>query len=131
MSRPRVLVVEDDRAVAYLLTRSLESMGCEVTLATDGAAALNLGLEEDFDLALLDHMLPGLLGAEILQQWTQKARGFPVLLVSAGGGEDEVVRALEMGAVDYVRKPFSVRELMARVRRHLVESNRMEGGVGG
>ena len=119
MSKPRILVVEDERVVSFLLTRSLEASGYSVVASADGLEALELGMRESFDLVLLDQRLPGLLGLEILQRWQAANRSFPVIMVSAITGEDDVIKALDMGAVDYVRKPFSVQEVLARIKIRL------------
>lgn len=116
MDRPNILVVEDERVVSFLLTRSLEAAGYSVTPSDDGLDALQLGLDNDYDLVLLDQRLPGLLGLEILQRWIAAGRTFPVIMVSGIVGEADVIQALELGAVDYVRKPFSVQEVLARVK---------------
>lgn len=119
MSRPRVLVVEDERVVSFLLTRTLEAAGYSVTACADGLDALEIGLNQDFDLVLLDQRMPGLLGLEVLQRWKAAAREFPVIMVSGITGEADVIRALEVGAVDYIRKPFSIQEVLARVKVRL------------
>ena len=115
----RVLVVEDQQSISMLISRCLESIGCEVVAAYDGDEALNLGLEQDFDLVLIDQWLPGLLGVEVLEAWKQANRPFPVILVSALSDQDAIVQSLELGAVDFIRKPFDVQELIARVNVHL------------
>ncbi|MDF1596764.1 MAG: response regulator transcription factor [Acidimicrobiia bacterium] len=119
MDRPRILVVEDERVVAFLLTRTLEAAGYSVTPCADGLDALEIGLKEDFDLVLLDQRMPGLLGLEVLQRWNAAGRSFPVIMVSGITGEADVIQALELGAVDYIRKPFSVQEVIARVKVRL------------
>ncbi len=115
----RVLVAEDEKTISLVVCRSLETIGCDVTAVHDGLEALQTGLAHDFDLAILDNQMPGMLGMEVLQRWKEEGRPFPVIMLSAMTNEDEVVRGLELGAVDYVRKPFSVRELIARVRAQL------------
>ncbi|MDH5372087.1 MAG: response regulator transcription factor [Acidimicrobiia bacterium] len=120
MSRPRVLVVEDERIVSFLLTRTLEAAGYSVTAVDDGLDALEVGMTEDFDLVLLDQRMPGLLGLEVLQRWKAAGRPFPVIMVSGITGEADVIQALEVGAVDYIRKPFSVQEVVARVKVRLL-----------
>ena len=115
----RVLVVDDQQSIALLISRCLESIGCDVTVAYDGDEALQLGLEENFDLVLLDQWLPGLLGVEVLEAWKDAGRPFPVVLVSALSDQDAIVQSLELGAVDFIRKPFDVQELIARVKIHL------------
>lgn len=120
--RPNVLVVEDERVVSFLLSRTLEASGYSVTTSADGLEALELGLTNRYDLVLLDQRLPGLLGLEILQRWHAAERGFPVIMVSGVSGEADVITALELGAVDYIRKPFSIQELVARVKIRLREA---------
>ena len=115
MSQPRVLVVEDERVVSFLLKRTLEAAGYAVTASADGLEALDVGLREDFDLVLLDQRLPGLTGMEILQHWKAAGRQFPVIMVSGMTCEADVLSAVEVGAVDYIRKPFSIQEVVSRV----------------
>lgn len=122
MDRPSVLVVEDERVVSFLLSRTLEASGYSVTTSADGLEALELGLTNRYDLVLLDQRLPGLLGLEILQRWHAAERDFPVIMVSGVSGEADVITALELGAVDYIRKPFSIQELVARVKIRLREA---------
>ncbi len=115
----RVLVVDDQQSIAMLISRCLESIGCDVVAAYDGDEALQLGLEQDFDLVLLDQWLPGLLGVEVLEAWKDAGRPFPVILVSALSDQNAIVQSLDLGAVDFIRKPFDVQELIARVKIHL------------
>lgn len=119
--RPKVLVVEDERVVSFLLTRTLEAAGYSVTAVGDGLDALEIGLSEQFDLVLLDQRMPGLLGLEVLQRWKAAGRDFPVIMVSGITGEADVITALELGAVDYIRKPFSIQEVIARVKVRIRE----------
>lgn len=119
MSRAQVLVAEDDRVVSLLIARSLEGVGAQITTVYDGLEAFEVGLTNDFNLVLLDQVMPGLLGVEILQRWTDNGKDMPVIMVSALTAEEDIVRCLELGAVDFIRKPFSVRELLARVNVHL------------
>ncbi len=116
---PRILVVDDQQSISMLISRCLESIGCSVTVAYDGDEALKLGLEQNFDLVLIDNWLPGLLGVEVLQAWKEADRPFPVILVSALSDQDAIVKSLQLGAVDFIRKPFDVQELIARVNVHL------------
>ncbi|MGH9167183.1 MAG: response regulator transcription factor [Acidimicrobiia bacterium] len=115
----RVLVAEDEPTISLVVCRSLEAAGYQVVAARDGLQALEAGLREKFDLAILDQQMPGLQGIEVLQKWREQERHFPVMFLSAMADEEDVVRGLELGAVDYIRKPFSARELLARVRAHL------------
>ncbi len=126
MNKPKILVVDDERAVAFLLTRSLESAGCEVTTVDDGLEAYDLALAQRFDVILIDHLLPGLLGQEVVQRWRQAGLKTPVIIVSGVSNEEDIVRSLESGASDYVRKPFSVREIIARVKVQI--RDRPQGG---
>lgn len=126
MNKPKILVVDDERAVAFLLTRSLESAGCEVTTVADGLEAYELALVTQFDVILIDHLLPGLLGQEVVQRWRQAGLKTPVIIVSGVANEEDIVRSLESGASDYVRKPFSVREIIARVKVQI--RDRPQGG---
>jgi len=119
VSRAQVLVAEDDRVVSLLIARSLEGVGAQITTVYDGLEAFEVGLTNDFNLVLLDQVMPGLLGVEILQRWTDNGKDMPVIMVSALTAEEDIVRCLELGAVDFIRKPFSVRELLARVNVHL------------
>ena len=119
MSRPQVLVAEDDRVVSLLIARSLEGLGAEITTVYDGLEAFEVGLTNDFNLVLLDQVMPGLLGVEVLQRWIDDGKDTPVIMVSALTAEEDIVRCLELGAVDFIRKPFSVRELLARAKVHL------------
>lgn len=119
MNRPHVLVAEDDRVVSLLIARSLEGVGAQITTVYDGVDAFEVGLTTDFNLVLLDQVMPGLLGVEVLQRWIDDGKNMPVIMVSALTAEEDIVRCLELGAVDFIRKPFSVRELLARVKVHL------------
>jgi DNA-binding response OmpR family regulator len=115
MRAPRILVAEDDRVVSTLVCRSLETAGAEVTAAYDGLEAFEAGMDHDFDIALLDQVMPGLLGAEVLQRWSEEGVRLPVIMISGLTDEEDIVACLELGAVDFVRKPFNVREVLARV----------------
>jgi DNA-binding response OmpR family regulator len=112
----RVLVVEDDRDIAHLVGLHLEDLQCTVDLAHDGRSGLRQALARAYDLIILDLMLPGLEGLEICRQ-VRAGRYYPsILMLSARSSEMDRVLGLEMGADDYLTKPFSVRELMARVK---------------
>jgi len=116
--QPYVLVVEDDIAIAELLRYNLEAADFEVTLAEDGDEALTAVAERTPDLLLLDWMLPGTSGLEVCRQLRRKreTRMVPIILLTARGEEADRVRGLESGADDYVVKPFSPSEVVARVR---------------
>lgn len=113
-----ILVVEDEPAIAELLRYNLEAAGFEVGVSSDGDEALVAVAERQPDLILLDWMLPGPSGLEICRQLRRKneTRGIPIILLTARGEETDRVRGLESGADDYVVKPFSPTEVIARVR---------------
>jgi len=119
MSAARILVAEDDRVVSMLVSRSLEASGARVTAVYDGIDAYEMGKSGEFDLALLDQVMPGLLGAEVLQRWSDEGVDLPVIMLSGLTSEEDIVACLDLGAVDFVRKPFNVREVLARVRVQL------------
>ena len=125
---PALLVVEDDADLADLLRLHLDDAGYAVTVVADGAVALQRALAESFDLVVLDLMLPGLPGDEVCRQLREAGRTVPILMLTARGAEADRVRGLEIGADDYVPKPFSIREVLARVAALLrrVEMERPE-----
>jgi two-component system, OmpR family, alkaline phosphatase synthesis response regulator PhoP len=110
----RLLVVEDDPQLARLMTSVLEREGYRVQLATNGLDAVAMGPQAD--LMLLDLGLPGLSGLEVIRDMRSGGWNMPILVVSAQGSEDMRVRALELGADDYLTKPMGMREMVARVR---------------
>lgn len=116
MSKKRVLVVEDERELARLVELHLRDMGCDVTVVGDGQQGLELALDGGFDLLILDLMLPNVDGLEICQHVRRQSNYTPILMVTAKSGEIDRVLGLEVGADDYLTKPFSVRELVARVK---------------
>ena len=115
---PRILVVEDEAALSLLLTYNLESEGYAVARAERGDDAEVMLAESTPDLVILDWMLPGVSGFELCRRMRAReaTRDLPVIMLTARGEESERVRGLSIGADDYVVKPFSVPELMARVR---------------
>jgi DNA-binding response OmpR family regulator len=112
----RVLVVEDDRDIAELVRLHLADLGCEVELAHDGAAGLARAQAQRFDLVILDVMLPGMDGLDICKRLRAGADYLPILMTTSKASELDRVLGLELGADDYLTKPFSVGELMARVK---------------
>jgi DNA-binding response OmpR family regulator len=112
----RVLVIEDDRDIAQLVKIHVEELHCHVTLAHDGVAGLAQAESGSFHLVILDLMLPGLDGLEITRRLRAKSDYTPLLMLTAKSSELERVLGLEMGADDYLTKPFSVLELSARVK---------------
>lgn len=122
MSSRCVLVVEDDSDIRRGLADSLRFAGFEVLQAGDGERGLAEALRADLDLLVLDLILPGLSGYELLKAVRSARPTLPVILLTARGEEDDRIRGLELGADDYVTKPFSVRELLARVEAVLRRS---------
>lgn len=113
--KPTILVVEDDSAIRRGVTDALSFSGYEVLWAADAASGLKKALEATYQLLLLDLVLPNGSGFDILEALRAKRPGQPVIVLSAKGEENDRVRGLRLGADDYVVKPFSVRELLARV----------------
>ena len=135
MEIPTILVVEDDPAVRRGVVDALSFSGYEVLAEEDGEAGRAAALRARYHLLLLDLVLPGCSGFEILEALKKERPGQPVIILSARGEEGDRVRGLKMGADDYVVKPFSVRELLARVdavlrrtteRPSVVECHRLE-----
>src|SRR3954447_24733929 len=112
----RILVVEDEKRIADFLCRGLEGAGYAVDAAWAGAAAIDHIHSTDYDLVILDIMLPDLDGLKILEKIRNRKVGPPVLILSARGAVDDRVKGLELGADDYLTKPFAFVELLARVR---------------
>ena len=129
MARRRVLVVEDDRAIRQGMVDVLDFEGFEVLQAADGRAGMDLALTANIDLLLLDLVLPGPGGLEILREVRASRPTLPVIVITAKGAEDDRVRGLRDGADDYVVKPFSVKELVARVEAVLRRSAERPGDV--
>ena len=122
----RILIVEDEVAIAELEKDYLELSGFEVEIENDGRSGLNRALNEEFDLFILDLMLPEVDGFEICRQIREK-KNTPILMVSAKKDDIDKIRGLGLGADDYVTKPFSPSELVARVKAHLARYERLIG----
>jgi DNA-binding response OmpR family regulator len=116
---PTVLVVEDEPGIVDFLQRGLQAEGYAVEATADGLEGERRALRESFDLIVLDMMLPGRDGLEILTKVRQSKPGLPVIVLTARGEIEDRVAGLEAGAVDYLVKPFSMAELVARVRAQL------------
>ncbi len=112
----RILVVEDEKRIADFLGRGLQGAGYAVDVAPDGATALQFTHDTDYDLVILDLMLPDMDGLSVLERIRSRRAGPPVLILSARGAVDDRVKGLETGADDYLTKPFAFVELLARVR---------------
>lgn len=122
----KILIVEDEVDIADLEKDYLELSGFEVEIENDGDAGLKRALEEDFDLYILDLMLPGMDGFDICKEIRER-KNTPILMVSAKKDDIDKIRGLGLGADDYVTKPFSPSELVARVKAHLARYDRLIG----
>ncbi|MFN2547059.1 MAG: response regulator transcription factor [Myxococcales bacterium] len=111
----RILIVEDDRAIALGLRLNLRKDGHEVRIAADGETGLKLGLEPDVDLIVLDVMLPMRNGYEVLKELRRRGSTVAILMLTAKGMEGDKILGLKLGADDYLAKPFGLGELLARV----------------
>ncbi len=120
----KVLIVEDEVAIADLEKDYLELSGFEVEIENDGLVGLKRALEEDFDMFILDLMLPGIDGFEICRQ-IREEKNTPILMVSAKKDDIDKIRGLGLGADDYITKPFSPSEMVARVKAHLARYERL------
>jgi DNA-binding response OmpR family regulator len=112
----RILVIEDNREIADLVALHLRDIGCEVDVAHDGQSGLGKALSGAYDLVILDLMLPEIEGLEICKRIRSMPDYTPILMLTAKSGELDRVLGLEVGADDYLTKPFSIRELLARVK---------------
>ena len=112
----KILIVEDEPKTGDYLQQGLREAGFAVSLATNGLDGVHLALEGDHDLLILDVMLPGMNGWQVLKQLRDRGRKLPVLFLSARDSVEDRVKGLELGADDYLVKPFSFAELLARVR---------------
>lgn len=117
--KQRVLIVEDEKNIVDILRFNLRKEGYETLEAFDGVTGLRLALEESPDLILLDLMLPELNGFEVCKRLRDKGRSTPVLIITAREEEQDKILGLDLGADDYITKPFSIRELMARVKANI------------
>ena len=125
-----ILVIEDDPSITMGLELNLQAEGYRVILAHDGEDGLAKARQEEVDLLILDVMLPRLNGFEVLRMLRGEGSEIPVLMLSARGAEIDKVMGLELGAEDYVTKPFGVAELLARVRAILRREGKGRGGRG-
>lgn len=122
----RILIIEDEEAIADLEKDYLELSGFEVEIANNGDVGLKKAMEEDFDLIILDLMLPGVDGFDICRQ-VRLEKNTPIIMVSAKKEDIDKIRGLGLGADDYMTKPFSPSELVARVKAHLTRYERLIG----
>lgn len=122
--REKILIIEDEEDLVKGLKLNLEDEGYEVDWAYDGEDGLRKALEEAPDLIILDIMLPKMNGLDICRELRQKNMNIPIIMLTAKGKEIDKVVGLEIGADDYMTKPFSIRELLARVKAHLRREKR-------
>ena len=119
MNKGKILVVEDEKKIARVLSLELEYEGYEVTVKETGMAGLQALEEDSFDLVLLDVMLPELSGLEVLRRVRKTNTATPIILITARGSVPDKVSGLDLGANDYITKPFDIEELLARIRAQL------------
>lgn len=122
----RILIIEDEVSIAELEKDYLELSGFEVELEEDGGKGLERALTEDFDLLILDLMLPGMDGFEICKRF-REIKNTPIIMISAKKDDIDKIRGLGLGADDYMTKPFSPSEMVARVKAHLARYERLIG----
>jgi len=123
----KILIIEDEPRIAAFLSRGLESAGYTTVIADDGAEGLERALADDIDLVLLDVGLPTMDGFEVLRQLRGLGSTVPVIMLTARSSTRDTVEGLEAGANDYMSKPFTFAELLARVRSRLRESSTTAG----
>ena len=125
----KILIIEDNRDLANLIKGHLRDLAFQVDLAFEGIAGLAQADSDNYDLVILDLMLPGLDGVEICQRLRRKSSYVPILMLTAKSSEMDRVVGLEVGADDYVSKPFSIRELLARVKAILRRVDELTDGA--
>jgi DNA-binding response OmpR family regulator len=126
-----ILIIEDDRDIARLVEMHLRDEGYQVEVARDGDTGLARALAQDFDLIVLDLMLPGVDGIDICRRVRARSASTPILMLTSRSSELDRVLGLEIGADDYLTKPFSVRELLARVKALLRRVEALKTGASG
>jgi DNA-binding response OmpR family regulator len=124
----KILIIEDNRDLANLLESHLRELAFQVDLSFDGIAGLAKANSDNYDLVILDLMLPGIDGMEICKRLRRKSLYVPILMLTAKSSEMDRVVGLEVGADDYVTKPFSIRELMARIKALFRRVDELKGG---
>lgn len=127
----RILVVEDEKNIVDILSFNLVKEGYETLEAYDGEAGLQLALEQNPDLILLDLMLPKMTGFDVCRAIRERNRSTPIIMLTAREEETDKVLGLELGADDYITKPFSMRELLARVKANIRRNEMVEAGSAG
>jgi two-component system copper resistance phosphate regulon response regulator CusR len=123
----RILIIEDEKGIANFLRDGLTEEYFAVDVALDGKSGLQLALSNDYDLLLVDWMLPGLSGIEIVREVRKKNQAIPVIFLTAKDTVDDTIFGLESGANDYIKKPFQFAELLARIKVQLRSKNLEDG----
>ncbi|MBS4208455.1 response regulator transcription factor [Bacillus sp. FJAT-50079] len=129
MDKPRILIVEDEEKIARVLELELTYEGYETGKALDGLDGLAMFREEKWDLILLDVMLPGLSGIEVLRRIRSSESNVPIILLTAKDSIEDKVSGLDLGANDYITKPFQIEELLARIRAALRTTSQSEAAT--
>ena len=124
-----ILIVEDDPSIAKGLKKNLGFEGYEVLVATDGTSGLSLAVDKAPDLILLDLMLPGMNGLQVLREIRKRELDMPVIVLTAKGEEMDKVQGLNLGADDYMTKPFGLQELLARIQAVLRRKHRFDQSI--
>ncbi len=129
----RILIVEDEPGIASFLQKGLRAEGFSTMVAEDGLSAAAIARDDAFDLVILDLGLPGKTGQEVLREMRSRGERMPVVILTARNSEQDTIAGFEGGADDYVTKPFSFQELLARVRARLrdIADRRRHRGRGG
>lgn len=122
----KILIIEDEENIRKIIAYDLSKSGYEISEARDGKEALELGLKEKFDLMLIDWMLPEIEGIELVRRFRKAKIDSIFIMLTAKDSEEDIVNAFETGVDDYVSKPFSPRELLARINAHLKRVNKEE-----
>lgn len=117
--KQKILVADDSETIRSLLQTALENAGYEVDTAESGPETYEMGRDEKYDLVILDQLMPGLLGLEVVERWRADQNAVPVLMLTGVDDDRTAVESLDSGVVDFVRKPFRMPELLARIRTRL------------
>ena len=131
---PRILLIEDEDSIRHLISYDLKNAGFDVTGCPDGASAREKGLNESFDIMIIDWMLPEISGIELVRLFRGKVIDSVMMMLTAKDEEEDILEAFEAGVDDYITKPFSPRELLARIQAHvkrIVKTSRRVLEMGG
>ena len=131
---PRILLIEDEDSIRHLISYDLKNAGFDVTGCPDGASAREKGLNESFDIMIIDWMLPEISGIELVRLFRGKGIDSVMMMLTANDEEEDILEAFQAGVDDYITKPFSPRELLARIQAHvkrIVKTSRRVLEMGG